>query len=79
MPTLSNYQAVLVEKSNTLEAGTEFSLAELFGEKWAEVEGQGAKRKMGSEFRQAVDQRKFPQIEFLRIATSGRHNVFRKA
>jgi hypothetical protein len=78
MATLDDYIDDLTVSHRSLKSGTEFSLVEIMGERWKDVEVLGQETNMGRQYRRAVGSGRFPEIEFVRIAPIGRHNVYCK-
>lgn len=68
----------LNEKINALAVGDLTSLRELYGDGWETLGSAGVKRAIGGDFHRAVAAQEFPQLEFVRIMISGRHNQYRK-
>ena len=75
MSDLDEFRDHLTQHAKGLRVGQEFSLVELFGDQWEKV---SAKTQMGLLFGRAVTAGEFPDVEFVRIAVSGRNNVYRK-
>lgn len=75
MSDLDEFRDHLTQHAKDLPVGQEFRLVELFGDQWEKV---SAKTQMGLLFSSALAAGEFPDVEFVRIAVSGRHNVYRK-
>ncbi len=78
MADLNNHRQHLAERIPTFAVGSNFSLAQLFGDGWERVGTIGERRDLGTQFYEAVEQNEFPSVEFREIARSGRHNVYQR-
>ena len=78
MAALEDFDEYLTERHEALEAGSEFSLVELMGKRWAEIEALGQETAFGTLYSKAAKASRFPRIRYVKIADNGRHNLYRK-
>jgi len=78
MADLNDHRQHIAERILTFASGDKFSLAQLFGDEWEQVGTKGERRDFGTQFHEAVERNEFPLIEYVGIATSGRHNVYQR-
>lgn len=78
MNLLEKHDQLLREKIAAMVPGTEAGLAEIFGKGWEMVGSSGHRKEFGGLFKAAVSSGSYPGLEWVRIANSGRFDVYRK-
>ncbi len=75
MPLTDENREHFSAQIDALNIGEEVSLRDLYGDGWDTVEN---KTGLGNDFMLAVTANEFPQLEYVRIARAGRHNLYSK-
>lgn len=78
MSLLKQHDELIREKIAAMHKGQEPGLAVIFGNDWRSVGGPGQRKEFGRQFKAAVSNKAFPEIEWVRIKNSGRYDVYRK-
>ena len=78
MNLLEDHDQLLRTKIAAMQQGTEAGLVEIFGDDWQMVGSSGQRKALGRLFKAAVSSGSYPDIEWVRIENSGRHDVYRK-
>lgn len=76
---LIEYHDLLIrQKIQEMQKGSESGLVDIFGDDWEQIGGSGQKKNFGRQFKAAVNDHKYSDIEWVRIKNSGRYDVYRK-
>ncbi len=78
MNLLEKHAGLVRKKLDEMPHGSEQGLAESFGEDWMSVGTPGQRKDFGRLFKTAVKRSAFEGIEWVGIANSGRHDIYRK-
>jgi hypothetical protein len=78
MNILEKHNQLVSETLSEMRKGTEAGLASIFGAKWEPIGTSGQRMEFGRLFKAAVLRGAYPEIEWVRIENSGRHDVYRK-
>ena len=78
MNLLEEHDQLLRGKISALGRGTEAGLAAIFGDDWNMIGTSGQRKRFGRLFKAAVSNNAFPEVKWIRIENSGRHDVYRK-
>lgn len=72
MAILDDFRGEITQRVEALEPGVQFSLRTLFGgsEKFAKFATSGQRKALGTQFRKAVEETQFPNIEYSHHAQS---------
>ena len=68
----------LFERIDGLPIGYEGGIAEIYGEDWSSTGSIGQRRDFGRQFKAAVQSGQISCLEWIGIANSGRHDLYRK-
>lgn len=71
-----NLYTLISTRLDQLPVGSEFQLAELFGDEWSKIGTAGQKRNVGTMFSRDVADGFFPCVQFVRIERAGRANTY---
>lgn len=69
---------VLFSRIDALPIGFEGGLADIYGEGWEDTGSSGQRKDYGRQFKEAVESGQITCLEWIGIASSGRHDLYRK-
>ena len=78
MATDGDKLAFVFKKIDELPIGFEGGLAAMCGDEWGSIGEPWERREFGKQFKDLVITGKLPCLEWVEIAVSGRHDVYRK-
>lgn len=73
-----NWWELVIPKIDALPIGFEGGIADIFDEDWESMGTSGERRDIGKQFKALVKSGDMSCLEWVGIATSGRHDVYRK-
>lgn len=79
MTLLDEHEREILERTNRLANGTEFSLRTLFGGKYGfenYIERSGQRKALGTQFRKAVDEGRYVSIRYSRHSQSPAEHLY---
>lgn len=78
MSILEQHDQLTRTKIAAMSPGQEGGLATIFGDDWERVGAPGQRKEFGRQFKAAVSNKVYEDIEWVRIENSGRYDVYRK-
>jgi len=78
MNIFEEYGDVLFSRLDDLQIGFEGGLADIYGEGWVDTGTSGQRKDFGRQFKESVESGQITCLEWIGIARSGRHDLYRK-
>lgn len=78
MDIFEQWGDALFSSIDALPVGFEGGLAEIYGDEWPNTGTAGQRKEYGRQFKSAVESGQISCLEWIGIANSGRHDLYRK-
>lgn len=78
MTLLETNNHLVLSKIDAWEIGSEGGIAEIMREHWESIGSPGERKSFGRLFKDAVLNKRYPKIQWLKIQNSGRYDVYKK-